>query len=289
MYFMIFVFWAGAIVLVLVAIKSLPKPVSLRAKLAPEEMEQLKMLQRRTFMGYALPFSGKFLDSLRLRKRIKAQLTYAHIKFTPEEFLNMEIALAVVFSIACTLALKRIDPVAILSSILAAYLIPDIWLRQKIKKLREQIASMLPEVVDILALCVEAGMDFITSLQWIIEKSRGVNPVLDEMRFLLEEIKWGKPRTQALKDMAKRLNIPEVRLFVSTLIQAERMGTPMVEALAIISEDTRMQRFHRGERMALKAPLKILIPLVFCILPVIGIIIAGPILLQFVEGSLFHM
>jgi tight adherence protein C len=89
--------------------------------------------------------------------------------------------------------------------------------------------------------------------------------------------------------MSKRLDIPEVRLFVSTLIQAERMGTPMGDALAIISEDTRLQRFHRGERKALRAPILILIPLIFCILPVIAIIVAGPILLQFIEGQLFQI
>ncbi len=87
--------------------------------------------------------------------------------------------------------------------------------------------------------------------------------------------------------MAHRLNIPEVSSFVQALAQAERMGTPVSETFAIISEDTRLQRFRRGERYALQAPIKILIPLIFCILPVIGIVIGGPIFLQFMQGGVF--
>ena len=112
--------------------------------------------------------------------------------------------------------------------------------------------------------------------------------MIEELSFVLEEIQWGKPRTQALKDMAKRLNIPEVNSFIQTLVQAERMGTPVAEAFGVLSEDARMQRFNRGERFAMKAPIKILIPLIFCILPVIGIIIGGPIFLQFAQGKMLQ-
>jgi len=104
---------------------------------------------------------------------------------------------------------------------------------------------------------------------------------------VLKEINVGKPRVEALRDMAKRLDIPDVTSFVRTLIQADRMGTPVEEAFRILSEDSRMRRFHRGERMAMTAPLKMLIPLIFCILPVILIIVAGPILIRFIKEGLF--
>jgi tight adherence protein C len=97
----------------------------------------------------------------------------------------------------------------------------------------------------------------------------------------------GKPRVEALRDMSRRLNIPDVTSFVRTLVQADRMGTPVEEAFRILSEDTRMRRFHRGERQAMKAPLKMLIPLIFCILPVILIIVAGPILIRFMKEGAF--
>ena len=97
----------------------------------------------------------------------------------------------------------------------------------------------------------------------------------------------GKPRVQALRDMAKRVDIPDVTSFVRILVQADRMGTPVEETFRILSEDTRIRRFHRGERQAMKAPLKMLIPLVFCILPVILIIVAGPILIRFMKQGIF--
>ena len=86
--------------------------------------------------------------------------------------------------------------------------------------------------------------------------------------------------------MSQKLKIPDISSFTRTLIQAERMGTPVSEAFSILAEDVRLRRFQRGERIALVAPLKILIPLIFCILPVIGIVIGGPILLEFMQGGL---
>ena len=96
----------------------------------------------------------------------------------------------------------------------------------------------------------------------------------------------GKSRREALKDMSARLNIPDVSSFVRTLIQAERMGAPVSETLAIISEDSRLNRFRRAERLALQAPMKLLIPLIFFILPTVAIIVGGPIFLQFMQQGI---
>jgi tight adherence protein C len=122
------------------------------------------------------------------------------------------------------------------------------------------------------------------AIKWVINKAHP-NPLIEELAVVLEEIKWGKPRTEALRDMSRRLNVPEVNSFVRTIVHAERMGTPVAEAFAVLSEDMRLQRFRIGERFALKAPIKILFPLIFFILPVIGIIIIGPVFLQFVGSK----
>ena len=103
---------------------------------------------------------------------------------------------------------------------------------------------------------------------------------------MLHEVKVGKPRREALKDLSRRINSPDVTAFARTLIQADRMGTPIAEALAILSEDTRERFFRRAERSALQAPIKMLIPLIFCILPVVGVIVGGPIAIQFMQGNL---
>lgn len=191
-------------------------------------------------------------------------------------------------TILAYLFLNILDPIVLVVPMVFGYILPDIWLQMRIKKRKAQIVYFLPETVDLLGLCIEAGLDFTSALNWIVTKVTPSNPMIEELVLLLEEIKWGKSRTQALKDMSKRLNLIELNSFVQSLVQAERMGTPVAEAFRIISEDTRGMRFQRGQRLALKAPLKILIPLIFCILPVIAIIVAGPILLQFLQGDVLQ-
>jgi tight adherence protein C len=170
-------------------------------------------------------------------------------------------------------------------AVILGYIVPDFILKRKIAKRKYLIARGLPETVDLLGLCIEAGLDFVNAVKWVIDKTPST-PMIEELAFVLEEIKWGKPRIQALKDMSRRLEIPDISSFVQTIIQAERMGTPVAEAFTILSEDARAQRFRRGERIALQAPIKILLPLIFFIMPVIGIVIGGPILLQFMQGGL---
>ena len=179
---------------------------------------------------------------------------------------------------------KKIDPPTLVVASIIGGMLPDIWFNKKINERKFLIVRHLPETIDLLGLCIEAGLDFTTSVKWVIDKAP-VNPLIEELGLVLEQIKWGKPRTQSLKDMAKRLNITEISSLVQTMVQAERMGTPVSQTFAILSEDTRAQRYNRGERIALKAPLKMLIPLIFCILPVIAIVVGGPILLQFQSGG----
>jgi tight adherence protein C len=289
MYYLILFLWGLAVALVLVGIFTIPRPVTIKPMLTPQEAEQLKRMQRKSIVSRIFPFTRDFVNRFKLAGGLKHKLEASHLHLTVHEFINIKLALVVILGVATVILSRRLDPLLLVPAVAMGYILPDMWLKKKINQRKDEIASQLPEVVDILGLCVEAGLDFVTSIQWIIEKTPGKNPVIEELAFLLEEIRWGKQRSQALKDMSKRLDIPEVRLFVSTLIQAERMGTPMGDALAIISEDTRLQRFHRGERKALRAPILILIPLIFCILPVIAIIVAGPILLQFIEGQLFQI
>jgi tight adherence protein C len=244
-----------------------------------------RRVQLRSLLDRIFPFSRAIMQKLKLEGALKLRIDAAHVTLTPQEFFNIKLLVILLAMGIIFFVLRNTDPVTILIGLAIGYIIPDIYLNQKIKQRKEAIARLIPETVDLLGLCVEAGLDFTTSVKWIIEKIPR-NPLLEELAFVLEEIKWGKSRVQALRDMSKRLGIPEVSSFVQTLVQAERMGTPVAEAFSILSEDTRMQRFHRGERTAMKAPLKILIPLIFCILPVIGIVIGGPIMLQFMQGGM---
>lgn len=234
------------------------------------------------------PFSQKLVEKFQLEGKLKSRLDAAHINLTPGQFFSMKLFFMTIGALIGFFFLRTPQAWIILVATSLGFSLPDIWLTKKINERRNEIARVLPETVDLLGLCVEAGLDFTTSVKWIIEKKVTSNPMITELSLVLEEIRWGKQRSQALKDMARRLDIPEVNSFVQALVQSERMGTPVSETFGIISEDTRIQRFRRGERYALQAPIKILFPLIFFILPVIGIIVGGPILLQFTQGGLFE-
>ncbi|MCM8800171.1 MAG: type II secretion system F family protein [Candidatus Omnitrophica bacterium] len=164
-------------------------------------------------------------------------------------------------------------------------IVPDFYLKLRLKKRQRYIIRELPDVIDLLSLCVNAGLDFGVAVKWVVDKSKP-SPLIEELGLFLLETKVGKPRRQALQDMARRLNLPEISSFCRTLIQAERLGTPVESALNILSEETRDYRFRRGERLALQAPIKMLFPLIFFIMPVVGIIVGGPVLLQFLKGGI---
>ena len=164
--------------------------------------------------------------------------------------------------------------------------VPSFWLNNRIQGRRMTISRDLPEVVDLLTLCVGAGSDFMTALSRIVREFRPC-PVRDELGIVLQEVRVGKRRRDALRAFADRLKTPEASTFARTLIQVDRMGTGLAEALNILSEDMRLQRYHWAERFAQQAPMKMLIPLIFS-LGASMVIVAGPILIQFLRGDLMN-
>jgi pilus assembly protein TadC len=171
-----------------------------------------------------------------------------------------------------------------LMSFAAGYMFPEMWLKARIRKIKGSILRNLPDTVDLLGLCVNAGLDFMMALKYVVEKSKP-SPIIEELNNMMQEIKVGKPRRDALRDLAKKYEMPDLSTFARTLIQADRMGTSVIEALNILSEDMREARYRRGEAMALKAPLKMLVPLLFFIFPVVAILVAGPVFLDFFQNN----
>ncbi|MDD2927414.1 MAG: type II secretion system F family protein [Candidatus Omnitrophica bacterium] len=284
MLFLIFIFLALATVLIVMGIRNTSQVIGARTPAAPVKVRTSNF----NFLSAVFPFTSIILEKLNLELKIKHRLANAHSRLTPQQFFNLKLLFMLALVILTPIALGKIEPVELVIALALGYILPEIWLNSRIAKRKYAIVRVLPETVDLLSLCVDAGLDFVASIEWVIKKGISTNPMIEELAFVLEEIQWGKPRTQALKDMAKRLNIPEVNSFIQTLVQAERMGTPVAEAFGVLSEDARTQRFNRGERYAMKAPIKILIPLIFCILPVIAIIIGGPIFLQFTQGKMLQ-
>lgn len=277
----VFLFIIGSISLIVWGIALSRKNTLLRM---PPGSSAIKLNKPGFDFSRILP-TRALLESTGLSARIKKDLDTAHLNITPDAFFNIKVIVIVLLVALVFMFTGKIDPFLMLIGVAIGYILPDFYLKRKIAKRKYLITRRLPETVDLLGLCIESGLDFVNAVRWVVDKTPHT-PMTEELSFVLDEIKWGKPRIQALKDMSRRLEIPEMGSFVQTIIQAERMGTPIADAFAILSEDARAQRFHRGERTALQAPIKILLPLIFFIMPVIGIVIGGPILLQFMQGGL---
>ena len=203
----------------------------------------------------------------------------------------MNIAQFLVFKLLTLFALPLgvyifLDPKPVLLGIafVAGLLFPDIWLNGKIKKRREEIVRDLPDIIDLLSICVGAGLDFMLAVRRVVREIQD-SVIGKEFKIMLQEIQMGLSRREALKNLSARIDTPEVNSFVRALTQADRMGSPIREALKAQADELRIFRFQRGEEMALKAPIKLLFPLLVFILPVVLIIVAAPILIQFSQGG----
>jgi tight adherence protein C len=161
------------------------------------------------------------------------------------------------------------------------YLVPDMWLKMKIKRRRERIRKSLPDALDLLVICVEAGLGLDQAMlrvgQELIISHPDINQEFMQVNF---EQLAGKPRLDAWKSAAGRTQIPEFSLFVSMLTQADRFGTPIVRALSRFGDEIRLKRRQRAEEMAAKSKVKILFPLVLFIFPCIFIVLLAPAVLN---------
>lgn len=220
-----------------------------------------------------------------MRRRLLRSLSISQSNASPEEFfLFKEITIAALLFVMPGFFGADMLFYAILMAIVIGYFMPEVVLNGNVKKVKEKFVKLLPDTVDLLGLCVNAGLDFMMALKWVVEKS-SPNVVTNEMNNLLQEINVGKPRREALRDLARKYELPDLSTFSRTLIQADKMGTSVSDALNILSEDMRLARYRRGEAMALKAPMKMLVPLLFCIFPVVGILVGGPIFLDFIINN----
>ncbi|MEX1029885.1 MAG: type II secretion system F family protein [Paenibacillaceae bacterium] len=157
---------------------------------------------------------------------------------------------------------------------------PHYYLRQKAKKRSRLALRELPDILDLLTVSLEAGLGFDSALSKLIAKKHGI--VSSEFRRCLEEIRLGKTRREALTGVKERLDFDEIRSFISGILQAEKLGIGMVQVMRVQSEEVREQRKQRAEEAAMKAPIKMLFPLVIFIFPCIFIVLLGPVAVEFI-------
>jgi tight adherence protein C len=163
----------------------------------------------------------------------------------------------------------------------AGYLGPDRYIEFRIKARRQRIRKSLPEVMDLLYVCVDAGLGMDQAMIRVSQSLNGAHQDLeDEFARMGREQRAGKPRMDAWKAMGERTELAEVNSFVSMLVQTERFGTPIAKALAMFSDDLRTQRRQAAEERAAKTTVKMIIPLVLFIFPSIFIVLLGPAILS---------
>ena len=137
------------------------------------------------------------------------------------------------------------------------------------------IARALPYGLDLLTLSVEAGLDFPAALAKVVDKGHS-GPLAEELFVVLKELKLGKTREEALRNLARRVDLPALTSFVQALVHADRMGTPLGKVLRILSTQLRIERSQRAEKLANEAPVKLLLPLVLFIFPTLFLMLFGP-------------
>jgi len=202
--------------------------------------------------------------------------------------LGAKVGLAVVASagyfLYATVALRAVPGPRIIaiSLVLAVvgFFLPDFWLHNRMKARKREIVHTLPDVLDMLMVCVEAGMGFDAAVARVAEQPEGRNnPLHQEMLRMHLEVRAGRPRTEALRAFGERTGADEIRSMVTAFVQTEKLGTPLGKTLRVHADSARVQRRHRAEERAHLAPLKMLLPTVFFLMPSFFLVTMAPSLL----------
>lgn len=154
------------------------------------------------------------------------------------------------------------------------YVLPQFILSKKVKKRQEEILLTLPYAIDLLSISVEAGMGFDAAVGYTMRKVKG--PLAEEFSKTLNEIRLGKPRLEALEDLGNRAGVDDLKTFVTAVVHASRLGGSITNTLRIQADSIRVRRRQRAQEQAMKAPVKMVFPLVLFIFPALFIVILGP-------------
>ena len=257
----------------------------------PEELleQQLPILLRLVGMfGWILP-TQILSDGIRWEL---AQAGYRALQ-APNVFVGARVLLTAGFALAgfiATTALHRVRGEVLLLTVVGAaigYLAPIAFLRWRQAKRREQIMLALPDALDLMVICVEAGLGLNAALLNVGREVRRNSPALaDELRMVNHEMRAGMSRVQALRNLAFRTGVDEVRALVAVLVQSDRFGTSIAQALRTHAHGLRIRRRQRAEEAARKTPVKMVFPLVFCIFPELLVVILAPGMLQLFRALL---
>lgn len=168
-----------------------------------------------------------------------------------------------------------------LLGMLSSFLLPDVWLRARVRRRREELEDALPDGLDLMSVCIDAGLGINSAFVKITEEFKLTSPTLsDEFDIVNREMLAGKPRQEALRALADRTGVEDVKSFVAMLIQTEKLGTSLSQSLRVHADSLRTKRRQRAEEAAAKTTIKLVFPLVLLLFPALFIVVLGPGLIQ---------
>jgi len=241
---------------------------------APTETELVEMLSGKELTG------GRLLLNQAGLRSVGAHQVYLLIRWALPVVL---VVLAVFYGKITGIASMSIILMVLVAGI-AGYLLPDFVLRRKISRRQEEITDSLPDALDLLVVCVEAGLGLNAAFIKITEEFKLSSPALsEEFDIVNREMVAGKPRQEALRALTERSGVEDVKSLVAMLIQTEKLGTSLAQSLRVHSDSLRLRRRQKAEEAAAKTTIKLVFPLVFLMFPALFIVILGPGVIQVIN------
>ena len=248
-----------------------------------DEVELQKPFEER-FIRPAIDRLGKYLAENtpeKQRQDLQNRLNLAGRpgNLSASDFQALRYGAAVVlFVVGLLVGLLFHNPVALVLSAalgaLAGFFGPPYYLSTRVQARRKEIQLALPDVMDLLTIAVEAGLGFDAAIQRVTDKFD--NALADEFKTVLQEVRLGRPRLDALDEMGRRCGVEDLHNFTQAVIQSEQMGVGLAKILRLQSEEMRRKRRQRAEELAAQASLKMMLPMVGCIFPTLWLILLGP-------------
>ena len=207
----------------------------------------------------------------------------------PTEFFGFRVLGGVVLGVFAFLLLWmgkqpfQIHVIGTIVGVALGFMLPVLWLSGKIRRRQDEVIKALPDALDLLTICVEAGLGFDAAMAKVAEKWE--NELSRAFGRVIHEIRLGKLRREALREMEHNVGVTDVTSFVAAVIQADQLGVSMAKVMRIQSEQMRIKRRQRAEEKAHQAPIKMLFPMVFLIFPSIYIVLLGPAVLVIMKSG----
>lgn len=162
-------------------------------------------------------------------------------------------------------------------ALVAGFLVPDMWLSRRVRKRQTTLRKALPDALDLLVVCIEAGLGLDQAFMRVSQELRITHPELcGELDLVNAQIRVGRTRIESMRELASRTGVDDIKALVAMLIQTDRFGTSVSQSLRVHADDMRMKRRQRAEEAAAKTPVKMVPPLVFFIFPALFVVILGP-------------